>query len=120
MQAGGERRSVVAPCELFSKRLVPAIRAAMVITMVREYGLSTYRAAKILGITPAAASNYVLKRRGSRVAEMILGYEPARQKIKEVVKEAIVQGFAGPEAICEVCRFLRRIMPGLREVLSYP
>ncbi|NPA05152.1 MAG: hypothetical protein GXO09_03540 [Crenarchaeota archaeon] len=120
MTGGVGRKSVVAPCELFSKRLVPAIRAAMVIIMVREYGLTAYRAAKILGITPAAASNYVLKRRGSRIAEVILGYEKARRKIAEVVERAIVQGSAGPEAICEVCRFLRKTMPELREVLSYP
>ncbi|MEM3948475.1 MAG: hypothetical protein QXM76_02655 [Zestosphaera sp.] len=54
------------PCDVVAKELMPAVRAALAITLVKQHGLTIYRTAKLLGVAPAAVSNYLTARRSSK------------------------------------------------------
>jgi predicted transcriptional regulator len=98
------------PCEIAVKKYVPSIRASIAIVMVKYYGLSIYRAAKLLNLTPAAVSNYLLKRRGSDYVDLILGDKELQEAVIDLAGRIVDGSIDGAEVsakLCEICRKLR-------------
>jgi len=62
---------LVLPCEYSVKEILPAIRALVAEKLVQEKNLSIYKAADLMGLTPAAVENYLKKRRGTGVKELL-------------------------------------------------
>jgi len=110
LQPADEGSFLAAPCEIAVKKYVPSIRASIATILVKVYGLSIYRTAKILRITPAAVSNYLLKRRGGDYVELILNdkelYEMVAKIAENLVSESIDRQSMAMH-ICQVCRKLR-------------
>jgi len=61
----------VLPCEYSVKEILPAIRALVAEKLVNEKNLSIYKAAELMGLTPAAVENYLKKRRGTKVKDLL-------------------------------------------------
>lgn len=59
------------PCEYSVKEILPAIRALIAEKLVNEYNVSIYKTAELMGLTPAAVENYIKKRRGITVKEIL-------------------------------------------------
>ena len=102
------------PCELASRKYVPAIRASVAIVLVKEYGFSAYRAAKLLGLTPAAISNYLLGRRGGELVGILLSRSELKKMVFEIA-ERIAEGNVGDakalqQMVCNLCKELRRVV----------
>jgi len=101
--------TLLLPCEMATRKVLPALRAATAILLVKEYGFTTYRTAKLLGLTPAAISNYIFKRRGAELVDVILGNEKYKRIVEEIINR-LLSG-ATPEEItvyaCLLCRLLR-------------
>ncbi|HIQ10441.1 MAG TPA: hypothetical protein EYH26_00490 [Pyrodictium sp.] len=99
-----------APCEIASKHVVPAIRAALAILLVNEYGLSAYRVAKLLGMTPAAISNYLLRRRGGELVDKLLEDGEIKKVLVELAEKLISDDVSEglPSHLCRICRVVRR------------
>jgi len=99
-----------APCEIAVRKYVPSIRASIAIVLVRDYGLSIYRAAKLLKLTPAAVSNYLLKRRGGGYIDAVLNHKELYEMVSKIA-EQIISGNVDEERIplhiCDICRKLR-------------
>ena len=97
------------PCEVATKKVLPALRAATAIVLVNEYGFTTYRTAKLLGLTPAAVSNYLFRRRGAELVDLLLNNEKYKRIVEEIANR-LVSG-ASPEEItvyaCLLCREIR-------------
>ena len=75
----GEARIEI-PCEYAARQIFPSIRATIARLLVEEFKISRYTVAKILGITPAAITNYLEGRRGDKRYEtLILGDEKLRR-----------------------------------------
>ena len=47
------------PAEIEVKSLIPAVRAILAVKLIREYKMKEELAARALGITQAAVSNYI-------------------------------------------------------------
>lgn len=71
------------PCEVAAKEVMPSIRASIAYVLVNEFKLSKYEAARLLGLTPAAVSNYIEGRRGEKYMAKILGDKAKADKIRE-------------------------------------
>lgn len=71
------------PCEVAAKEIMPSIRASIAYVLVNEFKLSKYEAAKLLGLTPAAVSNYVQGKRGGKYMNKILERQDNMEKIRE-------------------------------------
>lgn len=106
----GQAGFLSAPCEIAVKKYVPSIRASLAIVLVRDYGLTIYRAAKLLRLTPAAVSNYLLKRRGGSYIDVILKdkelYGMVAKMAEQIISNNAVERLM-PLYICEICRKLR-------------
>ncbi|HIP66280.1 MAG TPA: hypothetical protein EYH08_07150 [Pyrodictium sp.] len=104
------REGFQAPCEIASKHVVPAIRAALAILLVNEYGLSAYRVAKLLGMTPAAISNYLLRRRGGELVDKLLEDAEIRKVLVELAEKLISDDMSESLSfhLCRICRVVRQ------------
>ncbi len=97
------------PCEVAVRKILPTIRALTAYILVKEYKLSIYATAKLMGITPAAVSNYVSGRRGRKYLEMIERNQQVKALIKKIA-EKLVKGAPPNEVskeICNACATLR-------------
>lgn len=94
-----------APCEVRYRYVLPALRMALVSILEGELGLSTYKVAKILGVTPAAVCNYKHSRRSSRrVYEELMKNEGYVAALREWARR-LAEGSAEPSAaLCELCQ----------------
>ena len=107
--SNANRNVLLMPCEVATKKVLPALRAATAIVLVNEYGFTTYRTAKLLGLTPAAVSNYLFRRRGAELVDLLLSNEKYKRIVEEIASR-LVSG-ASPEEItvyaCLLCREIR-------------
>lgn len=107
------------PCELAARRVVPSIRAALVF-MLKERGYSVCQIGRLLGLTPAAVSQYVSRKRGGKMVDVIVSDEEASAKLEAIVSAIVNE--ADSEAlnaeICSLCELIRRKYPD--KVRSYP
>ncbi|BEP17006.1 transcriptional regulator [Pyrofollis japonicus] len=98
------------PCELAVRKYVPSIRASLAIVLVKDYGLSIYRTAKLLKLTPAAVSNYVLGRRGKEYVDIILKDKELYNLVSKLAEQIISGNISEKEVskhLCEICMSLR-------------
>jgi len=92
-----------APCQKIVWDVLPAIRAAIAVELVR-CGVSQVEAARMLEIAPSAVSQYLSGKRGYRIEfedDVKRSIELLAQDLKEGRRPNLVQ------RICDICRQLR-------------
>jgi len=107
--------TIAMPCEI-AINIIPSIRAAIVVALVKELGLSKYEAAKFLGMTPAAVTNYLEGKRGNIYLNKILNDKRLYNIVKKVAR-AILKNKGLKEdaigiyrdAVCEICCCLNEL-----------
>lgn len=92
-----------APCQRIVWDVLPAIRAAVAVKLVK-CGVSQAEAAKLLDLVPAAISQYVSGKRGYRI-EFEEGVHQAIEKLAEDLQKG--EPIDLTLRICEICRLLR-------------
>lgn len=91
------------PCEYAGKVVIPSIRALIVKTLVEDYKLTKYRAAKMLGLTPAAVTYYLSGERGRKLVQEIEENQDLIKIIKEV--SAIIAKHNGINSLEDYMRY---------------
>jgi len=93
------------PCEYMQWHGLPIIRKELVKSLINNYGLNQKETAKVLGLTPAAISQYLNKKRGK-----INIVDPEILSEINIAAEKIVN--YGPSIviseICRICCILRK------------
>jgi len=96
---------VIFPCEKAVWYYLPQIRADLAIELVKT-GMTQSQAAKKLGVTPAAVSQYIHKKRGLQ----LLKSRSYRQEIKAAVKK--IRDEASSDdlrlLVCNCCHLLQK------------
>lgn len=100
------------PCMTIVKHILPAIRALIAKDLTEKHSLRKINAAKKLGLSPAALTQYQKGLRGKDFAEKILQSKNARELIAETA-EALANGEPSSSQLilvklCQICRTLRR------------
>ncbi|MCK9276859.1 MAG: helix-turn-helix domain-containing protein [Methanoculleus sp.] len=85
-------------CDTLARRLLPQMRAEMVYRLVNERGISQSEASKRLGISRAAISQYMSRKRGFTRKD----FPGDLEVVIERWVSAIVSG-EGTITICDVC-----------------
>jgi hypothetical protein len=111
---------LISPCEIAVRKYIPSVRASIAIVLVRDFGMSVYRAAKLLGLSPAAISNYMLGRRGSEFVEAILGDDELYAKVQEIAKAFLRGDMDRREAAKSLCKICVRLREKLETETSLP
>jgi hypothetical protein len=96
---------MIFPCEKAVWYFLPQIRADLAKELVRS-GMTQSQAAKLLGVTPAAVSQYLHKKRGQQSIK-------SREYRKEVqvAADKIRDGAANEELhsiVCKCCQILKK------------
>lgn len=94
-----ERACDIVVCDAMVRRFLPAMRAEMVFRLVNQQGLSQSDAAKRLGITRAAVSQYLSGKRGDAAFKISPGMD--------ALIDRWVMAVAGSEdciTLCDICR----------------
>jgi predicted transcriptional regulator len=86
-------------CDTLVRRLLPQMRAEMVYRLVNERGISQSEASKRLGISRAAVSQYMSRKRGYTRQDFPVDLET----VIERWVSAVASG-EGTITICDVCR----------------
>lgn len=96
---------VKVPCQTIVWDVLPAIRAAIAVELV-QCGVAQNEAARLLGITTSAVSQYVSGKRGYRIE-----FEnDVRDKIHKIAEDLRDGKVPDPTPrICEICRQLRTV-----------
>ena len=92
-----------APCQKIVWDVLPAIRAAIAVELVR-CGVSQVEASRMLEIAPSAVSQYLSGKRGYRIEfedDVKRSIEMLAQDLKDQKVENLVA------RICDICRQLR-------------
>jgi predicted transcriptional regulator len=93
------------PCEQMNFQGLASIRGEMVHSMIKQFGIKQREAAEILGVTPAAISQYVSKKRGYSIQ-----FDKDIEKEIEISAERIYN--KGSEhidsEICRICKLMRK------------
>jgi len=113
-EVGDEQEDkLMAPCEIAARDILPAIKAAIAITLKERHGYTITHIARILGVTPTSAMNYVSGRRGGAYLKLLLTIPKLRREVEEAA-EAIdllrKQGHPVSTAsffLCRICRDVR-------------
>ncbi|OPX73147.1 MAG: hypothetical protein A4E39_01204 [Methanoregulaceae archaeon PtaB.Bin152] len=92
-----------APCQKIVWDVLPAIRAAIAVELVR-CGVSQVEASKMLEIAPSAVSQYISGKRGYRI-EFDDDVKESIERLAQDLKEGNVENLVA--RICDICRQLR-------------
>lgn len=96
---------MIFPCEKAVWYNLPQIRADLAIELVKT-GMTQSQAAKLLGVTPAAVSQYIHKKRGLQLPKT----KVYRQEIKVAAKK-LLDGASPADLrlmVCKCCKILTR------------
>jgi hypothetical protein len=100
------------PCEQFATEFLPALRAKVAKTLIDVYGFTQSEAAKRIGTTQPAVSQYRSEQRGK---SRILGSNPVVSSAVERLARMAAEGALSPDGLgsetCAVCRALRESVP---------
>ena len=88
------------PCEIITWYMLPAIRRELAIRLIEHHGCTQKEAAGLLGITSAAVSQYLARKRGTVNIDEL--------RIEEVEKSVllILKGAQPDKEICRLCNLL--------------
>ena len=92
------------PCEEGVWSVLPFIRKELACNLVKKYDIDQKAAAELLGLTPAALSQYKCKKRGLYSSDdfaLINEIDVSTEKIFNQGNSTVVN------EICRVCKFIR-------------
>lgn len=101
--------SLIIPCEIASKSVVPALRAMVARELLEHYGLKQEQVATRLGVTQAAVSKYRHQVRGEAVQ---LESAPEVQKMSRDIASMLSQSpspIAVSQKLCQACTDIRAL-----------
>ena len=90
-------------CDEMVRQYLPQIRAEVVYRMVTQKGLTQKSVAGYMGLTPAAVSQYVSRKRGYKCIEI-------SADLNEVIEQwtgALINGDKSV-TICDICRCVQK------------
>ncbi len=100
-----DRSSKIRPrCEIIVQYVLPAIRAEMAVRM-KDEGISQAQIARILGVTPAAVTQYVKSKRGTadQDTEVLKAIDSYLEEYKGNPEELSVH-------LCDVCNKIKSLI----------
>ena len=68
-------------CERTTKYILPTVRGLIAKDLVEEYGFSQSHAAKMLGISQAAVSQYISSKRGGKLTKKLMNNKEVKKMI---------------------------------------
>ncbi len=97
-------------CEVFIKRILPALRALLAKELIEGYGLTQLEVSRILGVSQPLINYYLTGRRKVPYANALSRCPKVVSVVKSVARTLATEGIKGGEDInvaCLLCTALR-------------
>lgn len=91
-------------CEVVAQYVLPAFRSLVATALIEEHNFSQVAAAKELGTTQAAISQYLYSKRGEKILKKLGKVPLVRSKAKEIAKNIATEEFSVIDAMQEFCK----------------
>jgi predicted transcriptional regulator len=103
------KESVVLPCEVAVKSVIPAIRSAIARELTHAHGLKQEEVAELLGVTQTAVSKYTRHCRGA-IFEVtdVEGVQPILKKTVFSLANGEMDQYELAEKLCIICGIIRQ------------
>jgi predicted transcriptional regulator len=101
--------SLILPCEVAVKSVVPAVKALMAQQLVEQHGLKQDQVADILGISQSAVSKYSKKVRGYVIE--VENVEPIKPLISDMITMLMKGEYQRHDFLqlfCQICAIIRQ------------
>jgi len=98
------------PCEIVVKYFLPACRSLIAKELIEKYGLTQVTAAKRLGTTQAAISQYLSSKRGEKHIKQLENNVLTKSAINTIAKELATETLTSSNImikLCDLCTVLR-------------
>jgi predicted transcriptional regulator len=96
------------PCENAMWEIIPIIRKEIACSMVRDFGLTQKEAASLIGVTPAAVSQYRCNKRANKEIKDISIINEIKVSTELILKKG--NSFIESE-ICRLCKIINANNP---------
>jgi len=99
------------PCELIVKYLLPAFRSLIAKELTEKYGFTQTKAAKKLGTTQAAISQYLGSKRGEKYIKEVKKLPKAKELIEDIARCIAKEEASTTQTMrkfCQLCKNLRQ------------
>lgn len=90
------------PCMIVVQHLLPPIRVAISKKLVEEYGLKKIKVSQLMGLTPAAITQYLNQKRGDD--QDIIQSPKINKLVSEIVKDLISEESQPDMLLLKMCR----------------
>jgi predicted transcriptional regulator len=101
-------KSLIIPCEIAVKSVLPAVKALMAKELVETHGMKQDQVAEILGISQSAVSKYTRKVRGYVIKiDNIEGVEPLIGNMIRLLSSNTSQRTEFLTFFCQACMIIR-------------
>ncbi len=105
-------------CEVFVRKILPAMRALVAKVLVRDYGLTQLEASKVLGVTQASINYYLTGKRGQKLLSELESIDEINRLAKDMARE-LMEGKGDPSGhLCKLCLMLKLDRKMLVKVLN--
>jgi len=103
------KETLVLPCEVAVKSVIPAIRSAIARELTESYGLKQTDVAELLGVTQTAVSKYASHCRGA-IFEVtdVEGVKPILKETVSSLANGEMDKYKLAEKLCTVCGIIRQ------------
>ncbi len=105
-------------CEVFVRRILPAMRALVAKVLVKEYGLTQLEASKVLGVTQASINYYLTGKRGQKLLLELESIEEINHLARDIAKELMEDKGDPSGHLCKLCIMLKLNRKILLRVLN--
>ena len=98
------------PCESIVTAVLPALRSLIAKELIEQYSFSQVKAARKLGITQAAISQYLSQKRGNQLTTTLNALPEVRSavlKMAENIASATSSPIDNMMVTCSICGVLR-------------
>lgn len=96
------------PCELVVWHVLPIIRRDVARELVKTHGIQQSEVAKKFGLTDAAISQYIKKKRGdNQFIENSPYYEMFEKEVKESAMRIVNEESDFPAEMCRICMVMK-------------
>ena len=101
--------TVILPCEVAVKSVIPAIRSAIARELTQSYGLKQKNVAQLLGVTQTAVSKYTKHCRGA-IFEVtdVEGVQPILEKTVFLLANGEMDKYELADKLCNICGVIRQ------------
>jgi hypothetical protein len=96
------------PCEIVVWHILPLVRREIAKELVNEHGLSQAQVARMFGVTDAAISQYLKKKRGDNLMiENSANYDKLLVEVKESARLMMDGKSDFTNEMCRICRCVK-------------